>query len=148
MSPLSFSAPHPPFAQAHWRKGSGAETRRILALHHTRIRETLQIQSILAHLNELGLLTANERDVLLNPLYTESCKKDCLVQWLPQKGRNALHRFIVCLQRSSSDALGHEELARLLGRRGHTCVTVRPISNKTSRYASTVRTEAAEKLLM
>ena len=75
---------------------------RILAL---RIRETLQIQSILAHLNELGLLTANERDVL--------------------KGRNALHRFIVCLQRSSSDALRHEELARLLGRRGHTRVTVR-----------------------
>ena len=103
---------------------------RVLARHHTRIRETLQIQSILAHLNELELLTTDERDLLLNPLYTPSYKKDCLVQWLPQKGRNALHRFIVCLKRSSSDALGHEELAKLLERREHTRVPVnvlRPI---------------------
>ena len=29
-------------------------------------------------------------------------------------GRDALHKFIVCLQRSSNDAIGHIELALLL----------------------------------
>ena len=89
---------------------------RILARYHTNLHDSLQIGPIFAHLNAMGLLTENEREILLNLVYTRQYKIDCLVQWLPRKGRDALHRFIVCLKRSSVDASGHKELARLLKR--------------------------------
>ena len=89
---------------------------RILARCHTRIRATLDIDAIFPHLNEQGLLTHNETYILRNNLHTVQYRIDCLVQWLPRKGTDALSRFIVCLRMSSGDALGHEELANLLDR--------------------------------
>ena len=87
---------------------------RILARCHTRIRATLDIDAIFPHLNGQALLTDNEINILRNNLHTVQYRIDCLVQWLPRKGRDALSRFIVCLRMSSGDALGHEELADLL----------------------------------
>ena len=86
---------------------------RILARCHTRIRTNLDIDAIFPHLNEQELLTDNEIYILQNNLHTIQERIDCLVQWLPRKGRDGLSRFIACL-RSSRDALGHEELADLL----------------------------------
>ena len=86
---------------------------RILARCHTRIRTTLDIDAIFPHLNEQALLTDNEIYILRNNLHTIQDRIDYLVQWLPRKGRDGLSRFIACL-RSSRDALGHEELAKLL----------------------------------
>ena len=91
--------------------------RNILNRVHSSIRNSLQIEAIFSYLKEQELLSDHEADSLLNPFHTRVYKINCLLQWIPQKGRDALHRFIVCLQRSSNEAIGHRELATLLERR-------------------------------
>ena len=87
---------------------------RVLAHGHTSLRGTLDLKAVFPHLNAQGLLTVEQRDYLLNELHTRHDKIDHFVQWIPQKGRDALYRLIVCLEASRDDALGHRELATLL----------------------------------
>ena len=87
---------------------------RVLAHGHTSLRDTLELKAVFPHLNAQGLLTDEQRDYLLNEHRTRHDKIDHLVQWIPQKGRDALYRLIVCLEASSDDALGHRELATSL----------------------------------
>lgn len=108
------------------------EQEKVLARHHPNIRDSLQVQPIFAHLNQMGLLTENEREFLLSPVHTRLYKVDSLIQWLPQKGRDSLHRFIVCLKRSSVDARGHKELARQLERGSRTRISAYRTDNSKS----------------
>ena len=87
---------------------------RVLARGHTSLRDTLWLAAVFPHLNAQGLLTDGQRYYLLNEHRTRHDKIDHLVQWIPQKGRDALYRLIVCLEASSDDALGHRELATSL----------------------------------
>ena len=80
-------------------------------------RQDVDIETILyPHLNERSLLSDHEREILLDVYHTRQFKIDKLLQWIPMKGSGALDKFIDCLQRSSRDASGHEELADLLQR--------------------------------
>ena len=90
--------------------------RRILARQHCRLRQSLQVKVALPYLNEEGLLSEQETEVLLNQFHTRQFKVDSLVQWVPQKGADGLDRFIAALQRSSHDNPDHGELADLLQR--------------------------------
>ena len=87
---------------------------RVLAHGHTSLRGTLDLKAVFSHLNAQGLLTDEQRDYLLNEHRTRHDKIDHLVQWIPQKGSDALYWLIVCLEASSDDALGHRELATSL----------------------------------
>ena len=91
-----------------------SEQVKILTSLHARIRDTVNIGAILPHLNEKALLTVQEGEILTNSNFTVYDKIDRLVQWVPRKGTDALSRFILCLRRSSGDALGHGELVKLL----------------------------------
>ena len=88
--------------------------RYILNSLHSSISRSLVIQPIFSHLHEQQLLSDHEEDILLNPYHTRSFKINHLLRWIPMNGRDALHKFILCLQRSSDDAIGHRELALLL----------------------------------
>ena len=90
--------------------------RRILARRHRRLRQSLQVKVALPYLNEEGLLSEQETEVLLNQFHTRQFKVDSLVQWVPQKGADGLDRFIAALRRSCRENRGHGELADLLQR--------------------------------
>ena len=89
---------------------------RIMAKHHSAIRRSLQVDAVYPHLNEQGLLSDHEKEILLNPYHTRQYKTDRILQWIPRKGSGALDRFIECLRRSSREARGHGELADELQR--------------------------------
>ena len=86
---------------------------RVLAHGHAALR-ALDIRAIYPYLRDQGLLTDEQGDYLLNEHHSPQARIDRLVQWIPQKGGDALFRFIECLKASSDDALGHGELATLL----------------------------------
>ena len=88
--------------------------RRVLNRSHQRLRRGLDVESVYPYLNEQGLLSEHERDIVLNPYHTRQFKIDKLLQWIPMKGNGALDKFIDCLRRSSTEARGLEELADLL----------------------------------
>ena len=90
--------------------------RRVLNRSYQRLRRGLDVESVYPYLNEQGLLSEHERDILLNPYHTRQFKIDKLLQWIPMKGSGALDKFIDCLRKSSTEARGHEELADLLQR--------------------------------
>ncbi|CAI8038167.1 hypothetical protein GBAR_LOCUS21283, partial [Geodia barretti] len=99
------------------QKSMGVDAqRRILNRNHRRLRQDVDIETIYPHLNEHSLLSDHEREILLNVYHTRQFKIDKLLQWIPMKGSGALDKFIDCLQRSSLEASGHEELADLLQR--------------------------------
>ena len=100
---------------SHKSMGVDAQ-RRILNRNHRRLRQDVDVETIYPHLNEHSLLSDHEREILLNVYHTRQFKIDKLLQWIPMKGSGALDKFIDCLQRSSLEARGHEELADLLQR--------------------------------
>ena len=109
---------------------SPSKQEKILAHCHPRIRNSLDIQAILPHLNQQDLLTSDERDILLQNSHSTRCNKiDHLLQWLPRKGEDALERFIQCL-RSSSEGTGHRELATLLAEEAARQATPKPTFNR------------------
>ena len=87
------------------QKSMGVDSQRRI-LHRTprRLRQDVDIGTIYPHLNEHSLLSDHEREILLNVYHTRQFKIDKLLQ------------FVDCLQRSSLEARGHEELADLLQR--------------------------------
>ena len=98
---------------------------RILDARYQDIQDCLNLDDIFPHLCQHHLLTSAEKQELLNPMYTSNYKIHKLMTWIPRKGCDALHHFIICL-RHSADGTGHQELADKLekearkGRRQHT----------------------------
>ena len=94
-----------------WRYA--AEQRRILVRNNRRFRQEVDIKAIYPYLNEQGLLSDHERDILQNHYHTRQFKIDKLLQWIPMKGDDAVDMFVYCLRRSSHEAIIHKELADL-----------------------------------
>ena len=108
---ISYLHPLPESTFNDW--GYAAEQRRILVLNNRRFCQEVDIEAIYPYLNEQGLLSDHERDILQNPYHTRQFKIDKLLQWIPIKGDGAVDMFVHCLQRSSHEAISHKELADL-----------------------------------
>ena len=89
---------------------SANQQERVLDARYQDIQDCLNLDEIFPHLCQHHLLTSTEKQELLNPMYTSNHKIRKLMMWIPRKGRNALHHFIICL-RHSADGTGHLELA-------------------------------------
>ena len=89
---------------------SAKQQERVLDSCSQDIQDCLNLDEIFPHLCQHCLLTSTEKQELLNQTYTTNHKIHKLMMWIPRKGSNALHHFIVCL-RHSADGTGHLELA-------------------------------------
>lgn len=90
------------------RELSSQDFERVLRLHHTDLRETLNLQELIPLMRKCDLLTVEEcQEIESKP--SDSKKTDQLVQVLPRKGKLACHKFIRCLE-SEKQHLGHPEL--------------------------------------
>ena len=89
---------------------SAKQQEQILDAHQQDIQDCLNLDEIFPRLCQHCLLTSTEKQEHLNPMYTSNHKIRKLLMWIPQKGPNALHRFITCL-RVSADGTAHQELA-------------------------------------
>ena len=111
---ISYLHPLPERAFDDWRYYAyAAEQRRILVRNNRRFRQEVDIEAIYPYLNEQGLLSDHERDILQNHYHTRQFKIDKLLQWIPMKGDDAVDMFVYCLRRSSHEAISHKELADL-----------------------------------
>lgn len=73
----------------------------------------LNIRTILPYLIEEGLLTNQERDILLSDSRTDNEKINNLMTWLPRKGSDSLERFTKCLKKSS-EGTSHAKIADII----------------------------------
>ena len=89
---------------------SAKQQERVVDARYRDIQDGLNLDEIFPHLCQHHLLTSAEKQELLNPMYTSNHKIHKLMMWIPRKGSNALHHFIICL-RQSADGTGHLELA-------------------------------------
>ena len=81
---------------------------KILRVHHTDLRETLNVQQMIPLMRTEELLTEEEcQKIKLKT--TDEEKIDQLVHILPRKGRFAYPKFIKCLE-SEKQHLAHPEL--------------------------------------
>ena len=81
--------------------------------HHCRIIDYLDVNTLLPHLWEKGLLTPNERDTLDSMHTTPRKQARYLLRLLPGKGKYGFKRFLECL-REEKYHLGHEDLVKCL----------------------------------
>lgn len=81
--------------------------------HHCRIIEYLDVNTLLPHLWEKGLLTPNERDTLDSMRMTPREKARYLLRRLQGKGKRGFKLFLECL-RDEKYHLGHEDLVKCL----------------------------------
>ena len=89
---------------------------RLLNMCNTRFHELLNLEMLFPHLVQEGLLTRRETERLqsLSPVFpNDDSKIDYLLKILPTKGKNALRRFVRCLQRTE-DGTAHDELIRCM----------------------------------
>lgn len=82
---------------------------KILQVHHTDLRATLNIHELIPLMRKHELLTTEEYQEL-KCKQTEAEKIDQLVQILPRKGKHACAHFIQCLE-SEKQHTAHPELA-------------------------------------
>ena len=92
---------------------SAKQQEQVLDARYRDIQDCLNLDEIFPHLCQHHLLTSAEKQELLNPMYTSNHKIHKLITWIPRKGCDALHRFIICLKHSA-DGTGHLELADTL----------------------------------
>ncbi len=90
-----------------------SEWSRCLKEHHCRFIEYLDVNTLLPHLWEKGLLTPNERDWLDSMRKTPREQARYLLRILPGKGKHGFKRFLECL-REEKYHLGHEDLVKCL----------------------------------
>jgi hypothetical protein len=98
-----------PRAEKKWE----SEWSQCLKEHHCRIIEYLNVNTLLPHLWENGLLTPNERDWLDSMRKTPREQARYLLRILPGKGKRGFKRFLECL-REEKYHLGHEDLVKCL----------------------------------
>ena len=87
------------------------QVERLLADLHSDFTSSLNVRAILPYLITNGLITREERDVLLKDCYTDDYKINQLMTWLPKKGPDVIEKLIKCLE-ESSEGTGHEALAK------------------------------------
>ena len=90
-------------------------TEQLLADLHSDFTISLNVRAILPHLITNGLITREERDVLLKDCYTDDYKINQLMTWLPKKGPDVTEKLIKCLE-ESSEGTGHGALAKKVQR--------------------------------
>lgn len=98
-----------PQAEKKWE----SEWSQCLKEHHCRIIEYLDVNTLLPHLWEKGLLTPNERDMLDSMHTTPRKQARYLMRILPGKGKLGFKRFLECLHEEKYH-LGHEDLIKCL----------------------------------
>ena len=76
----------------------------------------MNVDSLLPHLNQRGLLTRDEHEDLINSVHTSATKVNKVLVWLPRKGSRFLYRFVRCLYQSAEECPPHKELGDLLQR--------------------------------
>ena len=81
--------------------------------HHCKIIEYLDVNTLLPHLWEKGLLTPNERDMLDSMHTTPRKQARYLLRILPGKGKRGFKLFLESL-RDEKYHLGHEDLVKCL----------------------------------
>ena len=85
---------------------------KVLQIHHTDLRTTLNVQELIPLMRTHELITAEEcQDIKRKQMDAE--KIDLLVHILPRKGKQAYPKFIKCLE-SETQHLGHPELVAKL----------------------------------
>ena len=89
------------------------QVERLLADLHPDFSSSLNIRAILPYLITNGLITREEREVLLKDCYTDDYKTNQLMTWLPKKGPDVTEKLIKCLE-ESSEGTGHRALAKKL----------------------------------
>ena len=87
------------------------QVERLLADLHSDFSSSLNIRAIFPYLITNGLITREERDVLLKDCYTDDYKINQLMTWLPKKGPDVIEKLIKCLE-ESSEGTGHGALAK------------------------------------
>ena len=90
---------------------STEQVERLLADLHPDFASSLNIRAILPYLITNGLITREERDVLLKDCHTDDYKINQLMTWLPKKGPDVTKKLIKCLE-ESSEGTGHGALAK------------------------------------
>lgn len=85
---------------------------KLLKVHHSDLRQSLNIQELIPPLRKEGLLTGEEWEEL-SKQQTIPQKIDYLIQILPRKGEQACPKFIGCLE-SENEHPTHKELAAKL----------------------------------
>ena len=88
---------------------------RVLKKYHFRLRNELNVLSLLPYLNKYHLITAEFHDELTLQT-THAVKVDRLVAELPRIGGDFLERFIKCLRESIEEepATSHGQIADAL----------------------------------
>ena len=89
---------------------------RLLRVCNTRFHDLLNLEVLFPHLVQEGLLTRREKERLhsLSQAFPDDDSKiDYLLMILPTKGKNALRRFMRCLNRTE-DGTAHDELIRFM----------------------------------
>ncbi|XP_064390161.1 uncharacterized protein LOC135338050 isoform X3 [Halichondria panicea] len=76
---------------------------------------SLNVDSLLPHLQKERLVTHEEFQTLIHPSKTSQEKKNFLLSILPSKGENAYEGFLTCLT-NADDHSGHSYLVKLLTR--------------------------------
>ena len=109
----SFSPPSPSAVSLPTQR---REQERLLRVCNTPLHNLLNLEVLFPHLVQEGLLTRHEKERLkrLSPTLPDDASKiDHLLKIIPGKGKNALKRFVKCLQRTE-DGTAHDELVRLM----------------------------------
>ena len=87
--------------------------REILKQHYEDIHQYMDSDVIRPHLYQYKLLTPEEMTELTGTNKTSQIKK--ILEWIPEKGPDALGKLIICLQESAfGTGTAHENLARKL----------------------------------
>ena len=84
------------------------DTRALLDCHVI-LTNSLDVNTILPHMNKYNLLTRPENEKLTNPYNTTSDKVNYLVEILPRKGNGWLDKLICCLK-DSTEGTGHSKI--------------------------------------
>ena len=93
--------------------GSASNYRRALRKNQPLIVKTLNLTSILPHLNANSLLTETENQKMLLTAVTENEKILNLLAILERKGEGGFHRFLAALE-AASDHPAHADIAEAL----------------------------------
>ena len=84
-----------------------------LVKNHLLLREKLDVDAILPHLDANELLTVDDRDLLMNITWIQSEKINYLIRVLPKKSYGWFDKFLDCLDKSTCGT-GHVDIKQAL----------------------------------
>ena len=95
--------------------GRSNQFEELLMKYNSELMKSLNVNSLLPHLQCEQLLTSAEVDFLISTQKTNYDKKQYLLSILPSKGENAYERFVRCLSQDTEHS-GHADLVKKLTR--------------------------------